>query len=396
MERRPNSGSRKESQKEVSTTTKTYKYGVINPFFVCRRVKIMGDDEKPTPIPAVNPRAEGNLVSAGNLCKIITDDRHSQLQLVVSRDGHVVSQPDKPCLDAFILDRASISLAELLQFFNSQLLNSHRILLLYVLAKSFWQLYDSEWMRNSWTKDDIHFMVKSWSDRTVAGRFERKSVIYLCEPFLSTPFKCYDKTSKSSFHPFPKILALGIIFLEVLLGQGLENWPEPGYFLKDIPSTLDADFYIAERAFEEARERNGSVAHMGQLIKRCISPTYFLTRCKKNVESLREAIQKDIVNVLHASYNDFDSEIDPDATSTVKISLSTVEASVTPVEMLNYASSSSVSERLSSVFQKEPSHIAALTLGGLHANEEPQTELVSRVQFMQSLLKHVPGHPNYQ
>lgn len=96
-----------------------------------------------------------------------------------------------------------------------------KYLLSYLLAKSVWQFYNTEWMGKEWTKESIHFMFERRQSDPDAG-------IYLNEPFISARFEP-DASNDDSFlpHKFPEIKALGIVLLEIELGKSLRTTLTP-------------------------------------------------------------------------------------------------------------------------------------------------------------------------
>ncbi|KAF9879129.1 hypothetical protein CkaCkLH20_03362 [Colletotrichum karsti] len=280
-----------------------------------RRVGLKG--KKKTAGKGADLPGGSSVVSSDTFCGFITQRFQSQLTLAVLSDGRVISRQQRPCLDDFMVHGSSVSLSELLKFFNDHLRLSHKILLSYIIAKSFWQFYDSDWMRHPWTKKDVHFMFESDPSR-----------IYISEPFLSTQFSCNADDPDNGMHPFPKILALGIMFLEIGLGHGLEDHWRANNLDSNGQPNATTNFYTAQRVFNETREVDGYVVRLGQLIKRCINHTYFL-KYKGDVEGLREAIQKDIVNVLYSCYQDFDKDPDDDKTGSIILPSHQMQASTT-------------------------------------------------------------------
>lgn len=107
-----------------------------------------------------------------------------------------------------------------------------KVRLVYHLAKSFWQYYDSEMMCLRWTSDTIHFMPQGRDHATYYGS----------EPMLSMPFESgaecereiHNETLSSThgvLHRAPRILALGTILAHVLQ----RNYNQPESVTTDLP-----------------------------------------------------------------------------------------------------------------------------------------------------------------
>jgi hypothetical protein len=139
--------------------------------------------------------------------------------------------------ERLILKAPSISLATILEKRKLKDDDQLKVLLSYLVAKAVWQFYDSHWMAEDWTKKTVHFMQERLSG--VAGSQEIFVLIH--KPFITAEIRPLGPHSKSlpqkssspedalaqilsgSSHIYPKILALGVMLLEILLGEGIEG-----------------------------------------------------------------------------------------------------------------------------------------------------------------------------
>lgn len=119
-------------------------------------------------------------------------------------------------VDQYIIHQPSIPLAEALKL--RQLSTKMRIVLAYILAHSFWQFYNSDWMKTRWTSDFIHFMLeKSLDDEGDT----KQPKIKACNPCYSFRFNEFDSNFTEYCvalrirHRYPRILALGILLVEI-------------------------------------------------------------------------------------------------------------------------------------------------------------------------------------
>lgn len=81
--------------------------------------------------------------------------------LNASNDGLVFEKIDldfEKLKRLYLLKASSVSLTTVLEKRKLEGDDQLKLLLSYLLAKSIWQFYDSEWMKRDWTKDSIHFM----------------------------------------------------------------------------------------------------------------------------------------------------------------------------------------------------------------------------------------------
>lgn len=120
-----------------------------------------------------------------------------------------------------------------------------RCILAYTLAKSVWQYYGSDWMKYPWTRENIHLL----DDESV--RRGDSSSSYLFRPYFATDF-LKDQRGISEYadgemhwHRYPKILALGILLIEVAKGQPFEVPKIPLDYSRDSINTYFKSAIIA-------------------------------------------------------------------------------------------------------------------------------------------------------
>ncbi|KAF3190605.1 hypothetical protein TWF788_008125 [Orbilia oligospora] len=123
------------------------------------------------------------------------------------------------------LSAPSWSLADYIRISGAKMTVKERICLAYILAKSVWQYYGSEWMRMPWTHNDIRLL-----QRGVAGRSHTEYTLpyypYLVPNFQSSDARVWEYCSDidpSLTHRYPGVLALATILLEIIRGQLVEE-----------------------------------------------------------------------------------------------------------------------------------------------------------------------------
>ncbi|ETS79009.1 hypothetical protein PFICI_08862 [Pestalotiopsis fici W106-1] len=236
----------------------------------------------------------GQLISSDAFCQLITRRAQSQLMLTVSEKGLVLDGHGLPS-QSLLLRSSSISLAELLQV--TRLDPKMRLLLSYTIAKAFWQFYGTDWMQKEWTKDTVHFM------------FEKLSTIpkglLINEPFLSAQFgkpTCPDSEDEARIHSFPKILALGIMLIEIELGISLEERRTADHNGIDGLPTVNTNLLTASDTFKDVLKQNSAVFKpLVEAIETCLKPDRF-NEYQNDVASLREALMKLIVDPIEQLY----------------------------------------------------------------------------------------------
>ena len=131
---------------------------------------------------------------------------------------NIYERPDPDPLQ-HIISGCGVQLSELLK--QCELTVEHKIKLSHAIARAFWQFYSSELMNARWTSEDILFI-------PLDGKISELEGIPL-RAFVSFPFGMQYKESPAEFcdkdhftHRYPRILYLGIVLLEIGLGQPLE------------------------------------------------------------------------------------------------------------------------------------------------------------------------------
>lgn len=90
----------------------------------------------------------------------------------------------------------------------------------FTLARSVWQYYESNWMKLPWTHEDIHLL-----DDKSAASTEENDAYRTWRPYLSASFDNPGQeipeycNAEAVMHRYPKVLALGILLIEILQGS---------------------------------------------------------------------------------------------------------------------------------------------------------------------------------
>ncbi|KAF7543160.1 hypothetical protein G7Z17_g10966 [Cylindrodendrum hubeiense] len=142
------------------------------------------------------------------ICCHIQDSELHQLY-----DGFPIAQNVNP--------GPSFSLRKVLEI--RRLSNRMKLVLAYIVARSFWRYYDSPWMDSQWTSDSIHFLPES----PVEDEAHSGDALYASKPYFAVEFEDHGGQSMeycSSFgviFRYPRLLALCIMLLEIGRGQSL-------------------------------------------------------------------------------------------------------------------------------------------------------------------------------
>ncbi|UKZ93088.1 uncharacterized protein TrAFT101_008020 [Trichoderma asperellum] len=284
------------------------------------------DDKKPIEYddPSEESDADGSyystiesleLLDELKLCQIITEARESQLQVqLIHSKGEL--RLKKKCfpLRRFLTNVPSTPLAELLHY--SKLTDRNKAILSYLLVESVWQYYDCGW--ENWSTETVQFM----SQR--ARLNDSSEVVYVNQPFLHAKFdkrmieetinglntankgsvkrgeldKSQPAVTLSSnstlFHKYPKLLALGIMLLEIQLGRKLESFETPDIYEKD-PSIARHRLASAILEDEFLWPPENAWIVIKEIIEMCIDNRKAKAILKGDTREVRQKIYEQIV-----------------------------------------------------------------------------------------------------
>lgn len=256
------------------------------------------------------------MIQASNFCQVISNQVPSQLQLIV-RDDVLGFEGCKPPERWYSLTSPGVSLSTLLD--AKTLPRRMRLLLSYQLAKAIWQYYDSDWMITPWNKDKIFFMLERRTD-TFAS-------IYVNEPFLLATFEeriSPQPATQSAFqsHHFPKILALGIMMIEIELGTKIEKYIEPD-MLEAGKVSMTTYHLAAVSAYrrDQLWKAKDTFCFVKDAIDTCLVPEVFKPLFD-DTAGQRDELYRLIVSRLGNRYRD--SWVDPENTDVDPIELDEV------------------------------------------------------------------------
>ncbi|KAJ9614447.1 hypothetical protein H2200_002583 [Cladophialophora chaetospira] len=166
------------------------------------------------------PQQRRILAKEEQLCEHMRSASGSQICLRV-RDDQVWLLEDCLPLEASVLSSPSLSLSAALQ--TGHLSNKMKVILAYIIARSVWEFYNSDWMSRSWSAEDIHFLQESSSD--VRG----KPVVSINRPYLAFEWTEGQESNNDTsvlvgqIHRYPRILSLGLMLIEIGSGKRAEN-----------------------------------------------------------------------------------------------------------------------------------------------------------------------------
>jgi len=158
-------------------------------------------------------------------------------------DGMTLShmRPTRQTLD-IETSEPSTSLATLLAGQRKFNLREKRILAV-ILAHSMLHFCESPWTNQEWSKHHVSFF-----KRSKQGDFDLERP--WLSPDFANPCVTEDVDKLNSMHPNPSVLALGILLLEIELGDVLESFREACDLSPEGLENCDTAYFTAYRVWE--------------------------------------------------------------------------------------------------------------------------------------------------
>ncbi|RKK68519.1 hypothetical protein BFJ69_g13514 [Fusarium oxysporum] len=157
---------------------------------------------------------------------------------------------------------------------KSWLDKSKKILLSHAIAHSFWQFYESDLMRNHWTSDDIWFMHEM--DHQQSPKDQLALRVYISLNFEGQKRNSEDEDKSMLTHPFPHILGLGLLLLQIGLARPIKSMAH-----LPLTSRLNRDHGAARQLLCElekaqwARSTHRDI--FARAVANCLDPRTFTT-----------------------------------------------------------------------------------------------------------------------
>lgn len=160
--------------------------------------------------PAPNLQYADTVRSPSEFCELLRK-RFGPAKICLKAKGETLSVlRDPEELEDDIVQERSISLANVLK--ERGLVAKKKLILAYILARSFWQFYDSDLMSVQWTTETVQF----FRERNVEERLLDAS------PYFALPVQRDDSLLTAEYlateyvvHRYPRVLALGSMLLEI-------------------------------------------------------------------------------------------------------------------------------------------------------------------------------------
>ncbi|KAL7797031.1 hypothetical protein V8C43DRAFT_277981 [Trichoderma afarasin] len=165
---------------------------------------------------ATKPGDTTEVISPSDFCKLLGKDIGSGSMDIRIKDEALLVLKRAVDIEVDIADGKSISLADVLG--NGSLVPKLKLILAYILAKSVWQFYDSDFMNIRWTTRSIQLFREKEDEDDDNEPGVDWAPYY---DFSSVPMAAEDSKEQlppgQFLHRYPRVLALGAILYE--LGQ---------------------------------------------------------------------------------------------------------------------------------------------------------------------------------
>lgn len=248
---------------------------------------------------------------SGNFCRILqkyaADDR-SCLNLLVKNESLYLQTASVTPNDEH--KQEFISLGD---FLTSQSKSSStavkkkdKLILMVILANGFLHFHQGPWFTREWSKTNILFSI-----------YESHKTPNLARPYLSTQCTSQDDSSESKepdeieasliAHPYPCILALGILFLEIRLGKTIESWRSEYYSDNEVTASWISKISTANEMLDQCI--GDTSQDFENAISACLKTDQFSDYHRQrmtldNSSEFREKIYLDIVQRLENELKD--------------------------------------------------------------------------------------------
>lgn len=176
------------------------------------------------------------------------------------------------------------------------------------LASSLLQLYSSPWIGETWSKNDIYFLIAAEGS---------PRPILVDKPYITRKFSSHSpQSSSTSISEYPgrdastkSIQALGIMLLELCFGEAIEDQPTRSKYLGPDGQPNDmTDFCTAQHWLQHDALGEGGPEY-AEAIRRCLFCAFGPKSTDLEDDELRAAIYTEVVEPLEGAVRQFNSRL---------------------------------------------------------------------------------------
>ncbi|KLO83427.1 related to thermostable alkaline protease precursor [Fusarium fujikuroi] len=158
-------------------------------------------------------------INSDYFCQVLKHQLFAKLNLNFVKGIGLVSLPPPAPLERFLCPGQGLPLSLAIQSYK--LTDKDKILLAHAIAHSFWQFYESDLMKHRWTSDDIWFMNEMDPQHSPKDQLALR--VYMPLDFEYQQISLTDEERAMLTHPFPQILSLGLVLLQIGLSKPFKS-----------------------------------------------------------------------------------------------------------------------------------------------------------------------------
>ncbi|KAF4497580.1 thermostable alkaline protease precursor [Fusarium agapanthi] len=215
-------------------------------------------------------------INSDYFCQVLKHQLFAKVNLNFVKGVGLVSLPPPAPLERFLCPGQGLPLS--LAIKSYKLTDKDKTLLAHAIAHSFWQFYESDLMKSRWTSDDIWFMHEM--DHQHSPKDQLALRVYMPLDFHDEQRNSGDEDKSMLTHPFPHILGLGLILLQIGLSRPFKS-------MTHLPliSRLNRDHGAARQLLGElekaqwARPTHRDI--FARAVANCLDPRTFTTTILK-------------------------------------------------------------------------------------------------------------------
>lgn len=212
------------------------------------RTVTFSDQPRGSGIESSSSQEYSEVIEGGRFCKFLGREELEEVRicLEVQAKNLYKLDEDEP-IDRYIAPKPSISLAKALEVYRLSV--KMKIVLAYMLARSVWRFYDSDWMESRWTSDTIHFVLERSLNDGETKAYPGKPFFVFQFDDSTNGFMEYC-THDSLLHRYPRVLALGVLLVQIGRGGHIaENINQTQS--RTITQSINRDYLMGPTAFSE-------------------------------------------------------------------------------------------------------------------------------------------------
>lgn len=231
-----------------------------------------------------------------NLCSVLLQPSHPWLGFCLDSNGHLRgAYPAQPRALTYIEN--AVSLGEMLAKRQASLSKEEVYSLSITLSSSLLQLSHTPWLGQSWDKADIIFLrAKDGSASSVDVRHPYPTREHRSDNARLIRHKNYPKNDCS------KLLALGVLLIEINAGQPIESLRLPGDLIPDSEPNELTDLQASRRWVLEQKDKGNLTIGFSSAISHCLKCFVDPNASLQNLD-FRKAVEEHVLAPLEEEFS---------------------------------------------------------------------------------------------